>query len=228
MQLSIRLYYPADSDLIAVRLRMGRRFVGFVRECLDSCANGEDKTYPIPEDIRKYIRPVSRPVTLNLNLKEGRDDTSIAFLQRIKPSCRSDVVKTLVRSCYDHFPVFVYDDGMPVPEREPIHKSAGSFKKTLKKDPAPIGSARDSKEQKKPDTDGHTDGMEDIPVKTPLQDEKNAPAESSPAVHKTPSESHTENTDGLPGQDTGNGYPLPEGNVSEEAYDIFNRLLGGF
>lgn len=103
MQLTLRLYYPEDADLIALRLKYGRKFTLRIRECLLACACGAAESYQliVPPDICRYFRAPDAPVVLNLNLKAGRDDEILGFLQTIKPSSRCGVVKSLFRFCFD-------------------------------------------------------------------------------------------------------------------------------
>lgn len=69
-QFTLRLYYPADADLIAIRLKKGRGFTAEVRRCLGSYGKkgAEVPKFPVPEDIEKYVRAVDRPIIVNLNL----------------------------------------------------------------------------------------------------------------------------------------------------------------
>jgi hypothetical protein len=110
------LYYPADADLIAIRLKKGRGFTAEVRRCLGSYGKkgAEVPKFPVPEDIEKYVRAVDRPIIVNLNLLEGRDDDAIAFMKTIKASARCDIVKTLLRAGYDKFPYSVFIGSSPI------------------------------------------------------------------------------------------------------------------
>ena len=59
MQLALRLYYPIDADLIAIRLREKRRFTSLIRDKLIRLLDSSEKElsekdiYHIPENIRK-------------------------------------------------------------------------------------------------------------------------------------------------------------------------------
>ena len=115
-QFTLRLYYPADADLIAIRLKKGRGFTAEVRRCLGSYGKkgAEVPKFPVPENIEKYVRAVDRPIIVNLNLLEGRDDDAIAFMKTIKASARCDIVKTLLRAGYDKFPYSVFIGSSPI------------------------------------------------------------------------------------------------------------------
>lgn len=116
MQLALRLYYPIDADLIAIRLREKRRFTSLIRDKLIRLLDSSEKElsekdiYHIPENIRKYVRIPTEPIKVNLNLTEGRDDVIIVYLQNVKPSVRSDTVKALFRMCLDNY----RDDLFPI------------------------------------------------------------------------------------------------------------------
>ena len=109
MQLALRLYYPVDADLIAIRLRENRHFTYLVREKLTRLLD-PDKTfsekdlYKVSQRISKYVRYLPEPMKVNLNLKEGRDDIVITYLQQIPPSIRCDTVKALFRMCLNIYP----------------------------------------------------------------------------------------------------------------------------
>lgn len=105
MHLTLRLYYPADADLIAVRIRLGRKFNTMVRQTLDSYLSEKVPIFDMPENISKFVHPISHPILINIELKNGRDDKIINFLQGVKPSGRISLVKTLIRASYSSFPV---------------------------------------------------------------------------------------------------------------------------
>lgn len=109
MQLALRLYYPVDADLIAIRLREKRHFTYLVREKLARLLDpgktfSEKDLYTVSQRISKYIRYLSEPMKVNLNLKEGRDDIVITYLQQIPASVRCDTVKALFRMCLNIYP----------------------------------------------------------------------------------------------------------------------------
>ena len=116
MQLALRLYYPIDADLIAIRLYEKRRFTSLVRDnvtrLLDSSTHtlSDQDIYRVPKDIKKFIRMPSTPVKVNLNLREGRDDIIIDYLNQIDSSKRCDTVKAIFRMSFDIYP----DDYFPV------------------------------------------------------------------------------------------------------------------
>lgn len=110
MQLALRLYYPIDADLIAIRLWERRNFTKLIREKLTKLLDPAKETmndrdiYTLPEDIKRYVRAIKEPVKVNLNLKEGRDDIIICYLKQIRPSIRGDTVKFLFRMCFNTYP----------------------------------------------------------------------------------------------------------------------------
>lgn len=107
MQLILRLYYPSDIDLIAVRLKLGRRFTGVIRDILKAHIEGNYYSYEITEDIIRY-KKYTDTIAVNLNLREDRDMDIIDFLKKIRSSYRSDIVKTLIRASYTSFPGFLF------------------------------------------------------------------------------------------------------------------------
>lgn len=110
MQLALRLYYPIDADLIAIRLLERRNFTKLIREKLNKLLDpakevmNDRDIYILPEDIKRYVRAVNKPVKVNLNLKEGRDDIIICYLKQVRPSIRGDTVKFLFRMCFNTYP----------------------------------------------------------------------------------------------------------------------------
>lgn len=115
MQVILRLYSPADADLIALKLKYGSRFPGMIRSCIESFLTGERYVLRVPDNIRKYARETDAPLLVNLNL--GADDKIGLYIASIKTRARTDVIKTLVRSCYDVFPAFLFfpeSDGMEI------------------------------------------------------------------------------------------------------------------
>lgn len=110
MQLALRLYYPIDADLIAIRLWERRNFTNLIREKLAKLLDpakevmNDRDIYTLPEDIKRYVRAIKEPVKVNLNLKEGRDDIIICYLKQVRPSIRGDTVKFLFRMSFNTYP----------------------------------------------------------------------------------------------------------------------------
>lgn len=110
MQLALRLYYPIDADLIAIRLWERRNFTNLIRAKLNKLLDpakevmNDRDIYTLPEDIKRYVRAIKKPVKVNLNLKEGRDDIIICYLKQVRPSIRGDTVKFLFRMCFNTYP----------------------------------------------------------------------------------------------------------------------------
>lgn len=110
MQLALRLYYPIDADLIAIRLLERRNFTKLIRAKLTKLLDPSKEVmndwdiYTLPKDIKRYVRAVNKPVKVNLNLKEGRDDIIICYLSQVRSSIRGDTVKFLFRMCFNTYP----------------------------------------------------------------------------------------------------------------------------
>lgn len=108
MQVILRLYSPADVDLIALRLKHGSKFPNMVRTCISSYLSGERFVVRIPDNISKYARDTNAPLLVNLNLNDKSDSEIITYLSTVKPRARTDTIKTLIRSCYDTFPAGLF------------------------------------------------------------------------------------------------------------------------
>ena len=58
-QFTLRLYYPADADLIAIRLKKGRGFTAEVRRCLGSYGKkgAEVPKFPVHVEKVEHLLP---------------------------------------------------------------------------------------------------------------------------------------------------------------------------
>ena len=118
MQLALRLYYPIDADLIAIRLREKRQFTSLIREKLTRLLDPsvedlkEKDLYHIPDNLKNFVRNPTEPIRVNLNLMDGRDDIIINYMTNIKPSARGDTIKALFRMCYDSYRDDIFPMGL--------------------------------------------------------------------------------------------------------------------
>ncbi len=216
MQLALRLYYPIDADLIAIRLYEKRRFTSLVRDnvtrLLDSSTHtlSDQDIYRVPKDIKKFIRMPSTPVKVNLNLREGRDDIIIDYLNQIDSSKRCDTVKAIFRMSFDIYP----DDYFPV-----------NILLNVKKTRTVIPTLQPEVKQ------------EEIPIEHPISDEVKENIQK--IADKTENIRHIEN-ENIETKTTQSSQPVPESGTSKiqddsnktdtdkdgAAYDLFFKLLG--
>lgn len=239
MQLALRLYYPIDADLIAIRLREKRQFTSLIREKLTRLLDPsvedlkEKDLYHIPENLKNFVRNPTEPIRVNLNLRDGRDDIIINYMVNIKPSARGDTIKALFRMCYDSY----RDDIFPM----------GLFLDIDKTCSARISAKQiDYKEIKKAKT-VKIPVLEKQPVKPkPAHEVKNETAQSSietkeesnttdsvielrkgkdSVMEKTVS-SETPPVQNDPVQDSDVKTQESNGSTDSTAYEMFQKLLG--
>ena len=251
MQLALRLYYPIDADLIAIRLYEKRRFTSLVRDnvtrLLDSSTHtlSDQDIYRVPKDIKKFIRMPSTPVKVNLNLREGRDDIIIDYLNQIDSSKRCDTVKAIFRMSFDIYP----DDYFPVNILLNVKKTRTVIPTVSPKPKVSKTKIRsDSKNSKKKEKEGKIPLKETIPLQPEVKQEEipiehpisNEVKENIQKIaDKTEYIRHIEN-ENIETKTTQSSQPVPESGTSKiqddsnktdtdkdgAAYDLFFKLLG--
>lgn len=242
MQLALRLYYPIDADLIAIRLREKRQFTTLIREKLLRLLDPTVKDlkakdlYHIPENIRNYVRNPTEPIRVNLTLMEGRDDLIINYISKVKPSVRCDTIKNLFRMCFDSYRDDIFPMGLfldmdktcsaRIPAKQTEHteiKKAKTVKiPVLEKHPAKGKDVvKDKSEEIKIETSQPPESVKETVNSTSdptLEKEKEIIKEpdlntSSPPVHQE------SNTTDVPEQEA-------DGSEDSTAYEMFQKLLG--
>ena len=242
MQLALRLYYPIDADLIAIRLYEKRRFTSLVRDnvtrLLDSSTHtlSDQDIYRVPKDIKKFIRMPSTPVKVNLNLREGRDDIIIDYLNQIDSSKRCDTVKAIFRMSFDIYP----DDYFPVNILLNVKKTRTVIPTVSPKPKVSKTKIRsDSKNSKKKEKEGKIPlkvKQEEIPIEHPISDEVKENIQK--ITDKTEDIRHIEN-ENIETKTTQSSQPVPEPGTPKiqddsnktdsdsdgDAYELFFKLL---
>lgn len=167
----LRLYYPADSDLIALRDLLGRNFAREVRSCISSYLNGVQYQIEVPETISEHLREEN--LVVNLNVRRLHKQMIDDYLNRIKPNAKCDVVKTIIRSCYDRFPIeLFFNNEISMMPKEEHTKQADDKKKEVIKD-LPDNNEKMTEEPKEIPVQKKTENVS--PVKKPdVSDENDA------------------------------------------------------
>lgn len=111
MNVTLRLYWPSDIDLIAVRALEGTAFNTLVRRCMDSCLHGSAYTYHMPDGLCQAVK------TLPPSTATGRVATRVgvpidarrygdicSFLSGVPRLHRGAIVKAFVRACFSRYP----------------------------------------------------------------------------------------------------------------------------
>ena len=145
MQLSLRLYYPSDMDLIAIRLYERRKFNRIIKNCINNILSSNETVYKVPKDINKYIRKPQVPLKVNLCLNEEKDKLIIDFLKGIKPSSRSDTIKMMFRMSMDIFPSDLFPLDTILKRSTNIVSVKSGKKNTIKNDKKEIKQKSDKK-----------------------------------------------------------------------------------
>lgn len=248
MQLALRLYYPIDADLIAIRLRERRKFTYLVRDKLARLLDSSQTTmteqdiYQIPKNIKKYVRAIKEPMKVNLNLKDGRDDIIIHYLKQVQPSMRCDTVKFLFRMCLESYPEDIFPRDLflnfkksMIPQADaPIISSADQEEyKTKDKRKTQTGIKSNKKKQhNKSRPEKNDNHMEENP--TPLSNQnpekisiipENSTDNEQIIIKEAPSGRHQ----AAPAKEGNSVSSKPADSVDEDdnaAYEMFSNLLG--
>ena len=178
MQVIIRLYYPADIDLLALKFKYGRRFPGIIKNVLDAFINKKIYTVSIPASVSSFARSVKKPVSVKIVLQEGTDDALIHYLSNISNRKRSDVIKLLVRASYQEFPFGLFypsDQNIPVFFRrklsaDDIPEQIEETVKPEKKDPEKKTVKSLPKEEKPVSEESVEDPVLQEPIKNPPEE----------------------------------------------------------
>lgn len=251
MQLALRLYYPIDADLIAIRLLEKRNFTNLVRDKLARLLDSSQTTmteqdiYQIPKNIKKYVRAIKEPMKVNLNLKDGRDDIIIHYLKQVQPSVRCDTVKFLFRMCMDTYPgdLFPIDLFLNFSKTRIIQSVSSNTpvkiqkKKTEKQQNSPFA---DVPGTPSPQTDSESSIKTEKTVAETVEDSKKTSIQNGKKVsvkgkketdnehiiiEDAASDTHLED---LPKTDS--SHPNATGQPSDEddnaAYEMFSSMLG--
>lgn len=137
MQLMLRLYYPEDSDLIAIRTKSGRGFCQIIRDCLNACVSGIGFSIPVPQNIARYIRPLDGPMVIAVAFDENNDSHKplIKCLNDFPAHNRNNIIKSMLRAHFDRFPLEIFLQEISsgtTPKRTP----AGTSSRAQKNKPA--------------------------------------------------------------------------------------------
>ena len=240
MQLALRLYYPIDADLIAIRLREKRQFTTLIREKLLRLLDPAVKDlkakdlYHIPENIMNYVRNPTEPIRVNLTLVEGRDDLIINYITSVKPSVRCDTIKNLFRMCFDSYRDDIFPMGLfldmdkTCSARVPAQQAEYTEIKKAKTVKIPVLEKHPAKEK-----DVVKDKSEGIKIETSQPPENVKETVNSTADLTLEKEIIKEpdlNTSAPPVHQESNATDVPEqeadGSEDSTAYEMFQKLLG--
>ena len=115
MQYKIRLWNPADIDLIALRIRDGKKLGKTMANCVRGLVRGkpmEDMQILVPAKIWRYVQPLAKAdieeMVVSVSFHDKKDKDVIQWLHSIKKSSRSSLIKNITRLCYDQSPVWVF------------------------------------------------------------------------------------------------------------------------
>lgn len=112
MYQQIRLYPKTEPDLMALRLFYGAGFQRIVYQCVESVLSGGAYTIHFPKDFQEELP--SSPLIVALKFK---DENVNLFLRSVRFRLKGCVIKEMVRSCYDQFPFWLFQEtsGSSVP-----------------------------------------------------------------------------------------------------------------
>ena len=104
MQITLRLYYPEDIDLLLLRAYEGRNFCSRITECITACTEGRRYAYNLPEsgDCVPGIFPYVTKA--NLVFSEKSNPEIAAFFQKYDGNSRTSMIKTLLRASFTQYP----------------------------------------------------------------------------------------------------------------------------
>lgn len=107
MNLTVRLYYPSDADLIALRCLYRRGFQRLIRDSLSAVMRGERFQISVPPNISNYVRQIEEPMFVSLSIE---DPEMIEFFHNIGKRLNTRTIKAIIRYSYTRFPyeVFLY------------------------------------------------------------------------------------------------------------------------
>lgn len=108
MQFTLRLYYPYDIDLIALRFVEGSGFAKKVRQCLSSFAYSGDFTWHVPR--LPSIQDPSEVYRVGIKIDEASDTNLATYISQIDSKNQSKMVKFLIRASFDNPPLYLFRD----------------------------------------------------------------------------------------------------------------------
>lgn len=108
MQFLLRLYMPADLDLILIRRQLGTRFHKLVKDCLEASAAGKKFEYAVRDMDGERTDVFDPSYQVFIRLDDLKDINLVKYVSSIPKGRRNDEIKCLVRCCYDRFPLEVY------------------------------------------------------------------------------------------------------------------------
>lgn len=105
MNLTVRLYYPSDADLIALRCLYRRGFQRLIRDSLSAVMRGERFQISVPPNISNYVRQIEEPMFVSLSIE---DPEMIEFFHNIGKRLNTRTIKAIIRYSYTRFPYEVF------------------------------------------------------------------------------------------------------------------------
>lgn len=219
MRIDLNLNKVSDRDLIAIHNMMGMNFCAFVCSCLVSQLGGHPLVYHVPENIKDFCDTDDDDDGPHMAYIHIYEKELCDFFEEKKGSM-PDIVKALVRSCYDSFPVQVYDDvttEMYKRKRKPKTNASDGKGKQLNKPNKKGQEGRNltSEEQ----TKNTFDSNKEKPIEKtkawvrgkPTGDTKNTPYPNKDSEHNP----NVSKNDSAP----------KEGDISDKTFDLFSGLM---
>ena len=119
MNLTVRLYYPSDADLIALRCLYRRGFQRLIRDSLSAVMRGERFQISVPPNISNYVRQIEEPMFVSLSIE---DPEMIEFFHNIGKRLNTRTIKAIIRYSYTRFPyeVFFIPSDMPSGDKQEV------------------------------------------------------------------------------------------------------------
>ena len=237
MQMFIRLYDPGDMDLIFLKLKYRSKFPGMIRSCLRAHVHDEPYQIRFRGNVETFAKHVSEPICINLNLRSEKDADVITFLEGIRDYSKSDVIKTIVRSCYEQFPSVLFRPPFIGKEYLEGRREKPAFKKPVPGEKKKTGnslyiSSEQKPDKEKPNTEEKKEKeMKNIPEKAEI---KTIPAglsgtSSVPSPDNIPVKTDTETVKEKEKPEAKKPEVKPEKEPEEpmDAFDMLSRMING-
>ncbi len=102
MQLTLRLYFPEDTDLMLMRCYEKRNFCACVIKCIDSYMEGLHYSYTLSDIGQDVLNGLPQSDKVNITLSQEKNPSAIAFVK--KHGANASLVKALLRASFTEYP----------------------------------------------------------------------------------------------------------------------------
>lgn len=229
MYVTIRLYWPSDIDLIAVRTFEGHSFNSIVRRCMDACLHGNAYTYQVPDGLCRAVRAMPSspdaergPIRAGVVINARKYGDICSFLAGIPRLQRGTIVKAFVRACFSRYPAELL--ALPgLASSLPTHGPEGAGAGTGRQHPKPgDGKAKGHKAPQSPKTEAAVSPAAAPMEATPHNGMGGVPSYAAPDPAAGNQEPRQAGGDApMDGQPAGNDIG-PDG---LDAFDIFSSMM---